>query len=184
MFAFLWGATLYCWLALRFRNPIDYKTLWGWDAVNWENLKPILLRWIVASLGMLAFLYFYNESQLFSIWNHNRGLIPYLLLMYPILSALPQEFIFCSFFFRRYKIFFGEKWMMIGASAATFAYAHMLYINPIAPTISLIGGLIFAYTYSRHKSLALVTIEHGLYGNSLFLIGLGTYFYSGGIPSP
>jgi membrane protease YdiL (CAAX protease family) len=97
-----------------------------------------------------------------------------------VLSALPQEFIFCSFFFERYKAFFGEGRGMIVASAVVFAYAHCLYLNPVAPTLSLLGGLIFASTYRKTKSLALVTIEHGLYGNALFLIGLGTYFYSGG----
>ena len=40
---------------------------------------------------------------------------------------------------------------------------------------------IFASTYSKTKSLALVTIEHGLYGISLFLIGLGWYFYGGAV---
>ncbi len=70
--------------------------------------------------------------------------------------------------------------MMI-ASAVMFAYAHLLYINPVAPTLSLLGGLIFASTYLKTKSLALVTIEHGLYGNVLFLIGLGYYFYGGNV---
>ena len=43
------------------------------------------------------------------------------------------------------------------------------------------AGLIFASTYAKSKSLALVTIEHGLYGNFLFFIGLGWYFYGGAI---
>lgn len=108
-------------------------------------------------------------------------MIPFLMVLYPLISALPQEFIFCSFFFRRYEPFFGKAKLMIIASAIIFAYAHVLYINPIAPTLSFIGGLIFAYDYAKHKSLALVTIEHGLYGNALFLIGLGWYFYSGSV---
>lgn len=70
---------------------------------------------------------------------------------------------------------------MIIASAITFAYVHMLYINPIAPILSFVGGIIFAQTYYKHRSLALVTIEHGLYGNFLFLLGLGWYFYSGSV---
>lgn len=110
---------------------------------------------------------------------------PYFVLvlfcLYPILSALPQEIIFCSFFFRRYAPFFKTERAMIIASAIIFAYAHVLFINPVAPFLSIIAGLIFASTYAKSKSLALVTIEHGLYGNFLFFIGLGWYFYGGAI---
>jgi len=101
--------------------------------------------------------------------------------MYPILSALPQEFIFCSFFFERYKKFFPNEKVMIVASAVVFAFAHVLFINWVAPVLSFIAGLIFAMTYAKTKSLALVTIEHGLYGNVLFLVGLGWYFYGGAV---
>ena len=104
-----------------------------------------------------------------------------LVTFYPVFSALPQEFIFCSFFFARYAPFFGTGRGMVLASAVIFAYAHVLYINPIAPVMSLLGGLIFAQTYWKSKSLALVTIEHSLYGISLFFSGLGWYFYSGNV---
>jgi len=70
---------------------------------------------------------------------------------------------------------------MILASALVFAFAHVLYINWIAPLLSFIAGIIFATTYAKTKSLALVTIEHGLYGNALFLVGLGWYFYGGAV---
>ena len=68
---------------------------------------------------------------------------------------------------------------MVLASSVVFAYAHVLFINPVAPTLSFIAGLIFASTYMKTRSLALVSIEHGLYGNAMFIIGLGWYFYSG-----
>ena len=70
---------------------------------------------------------------------------------------------------------------MVIASAIIFAYAHVLYINWVAPSLGIIAGLIFADTFRKHRSLALVTIEHGLYGNALFVIGLGWYFYSGAV---
>jgi membrane protease YdiL (CAAX protease family) len=181
MFTFLWGATLYCFLILRFFYFKDWNDLWRWDQVTWTHMKPILARWILGVIGMTAFLYFYNPSAMFALWRRNPEIIPWILFMYPVISALPQEFIFCSFFFRRYEPFFGGGKVMILASAVVFAYCHILYINPVAPVLSLAGGIIFAMTYHRHKSLALVTIEHVLYGNALFLIGLGQYFYSGGV---
>jgi hypothetical protein len=64
-----------------------------------------------------------------------------------------QEFIFCSFFHA------GRK--MVLANALVFTYAHILYLNPFAPVLSLIVRLTFAETYRRTHSLALVTLEHG-----------------------
>ena len=39
--------------------------------------------------------------------------------------------------------------------------------------LSFIAGLIFASTFAKTKSLALVTIEHSMYGLVLFAVGLG-----------
>ena len=192
MFNFLWGATLYCLAMLVFlarqqaekpwqnwREAVLRE--WNWGAVTWANLKPVLARWIAASLFIAVFVYFYEPERLFYLPLERPQIIPFLVVAYPLLSALPQEFIFCSFFMKRYTRFFKSDRVKIVASAVVFGYAHMLFINWIAPVFSFLGGLIFASTYLKTRSLALVTIEHSLYGNSIFLIGLGQYFYSGGI---
>lgn len=181
MFAFLWGACLYCALIYMICLKNGAGGLWRFDAVTLRAMKPLLLRWVLASIGMLGFMIWYDPARLFFLPLQRPSFVPTLMIAYPLISALPQEFIFCSFFFRRYKRFFGSGRVMILASAITFAYAHVLYINPIAPFFGFVGGLIFATTYARSKSLALVTIEHGLYGNVLFIIGLGWYFYSGAV---
>tara|TARA_X000001036_G_scaffold7571_2_gene6780 strand:+ start:2768 stop:3433 length:666 start_codon:yes stop_codon:yes gene_type:complete len=183
MFGFLWGAALYCFVIYRYCMfpKGGWKEIWNWSAVNKETMKPLLMKWVLASLGMIVFIYFYDPDRMFYIVYNRPEMIPFLLVAYPLISALPQEFIFCSFFFNRYEKFFGRAAKMIWASAIIFAYAHILYINPVAPTLSLVGGLIFAHNYAKHRSLALVSIEHGLYGNVLFIIGLGWYFYSGSV---
>jgi len=183
MFVFLWSVSFYAYFVLRGHYKQSVKTIWNGSAVTKANLRPILIRWVLASIGMLIFIYFYDPQNMFGIFNYPPDFVPKLVFaiffFYPIFSALPQELIFCSFFFRRYQPLFGQGKPTVVASAIVFAYAHLLYINPVAPTLSLLGGLIFASTYLKSKSLALVTIEHGLYGNSLFLTGLGYYFYSG-----
>lgn len=181
MFAFLWGASLYGFLILRYYYWEGFKHLWKWDAVTWENMKVILGRWVVCCVIMVTFVLWYDPERFLYMVQHRPAFVPYLLIAYPVLSAFPQEFLFCSFFFRRYKPFFGAGVWMVIMSAIVFAYAHVLYINPVAPTLGLIAGLIFAATYLKTQSLALVTIEHGLYGNALFVIGLGWYFYSGSV---
>lgn len=182
MFAFLWGAASYCFIVLRYQHKGFLKDMWKWESVTWEAMKPLLIRWIFASVGMLAFIYFYDPDRMFGLFERMPWYFPiFLCIMYPIMSALPQEFIFCSFFFERFQKFFSTDRAMIIASAIVFAYAHVLFINWVAPLLSFIAGLIFANTYANSKSLALVTIEHGLYGNVLFLVGLGWYFYGGAV---
>lgn len=181
MFAFLWGAALYGFIILRFVYHDHLKDIWKWKSVNWANMKPLLFRWVLACIAMTVFLYIYDGERMLQMAMERGGFVIILLCLYPILSALPQEFIFCSFFFERYKPFFGNGYVMVAASAITFAYAHCLYLNPVAPALSLLGGVIFALTYMKTKSLALVTVEHGLYGDFLFFIGLGWYFYGGSV---
>lgn len=181
MFFFLWSAAAYCWMVYRIDHHESLKQIWKWKAVTWAQMKIILPRWILCSLAMLVFTWAYDPEKLFNLVLSKPQIIPGLLLLYPILSALPQEFIFCSFFFERYHRFFPTENAKIIASAVVFAFAHMLFINWVAPVFSFIAGLIFAHTYSKTRSLALVTIEHGLYGNSMFLIGLGWYFWHGAL---
>jgi membrane protease YdiL (CAAX protease family) len=184
MGAFLWGAALYCFLVLRFRYKAYLYDLWKWRAVTWANMKPMLVRFFFACIGMLVFMYFYDPERMFRLLMERPQMVPFLLVLYPILSGLPQEFIFCGFFFKRYERLFSRELTMIIVSAVVFAFAHILYINWVAPFFSFIAGIIFATTFAKTRSLALVAIEHGLYGNALFLIGMGWYFYSGAVVAP
>lgn len=181
MFPLLWGAALYCLIVFTIIAKPDWRECWGWREINWQNLKPILLRWLVATIGIIIFTWGYDPDRLFMLFNTRPEIIPRILVMYPLLSALPQEFIFCAFFFWRYQVFFHGPRSMMFASALVFAFAHVLFINPVAPPLSFIAGLIFAQTYQKTRSLALVTLEHALYGYSLFLAGLGWYFYHGAL---
>ncbi|MEM8833393.1 MAG: CPBP family intramembrane glutamic endopeptidase [Pseudomonadota bacterium] len=181
MFAFLWAATAYCILIDRKVLFEGWQELWGWSKVRWPHLWPVLLRFVLLVPGMILFTWWYDADRLFFLPQQHPDIIWRIAVFYPLLSALPQEYIFCRFFFKRYKGFFGEGCLMVIMSAIIFALAHVLFINPVAPTLGFVAGLIFAHTYWKTKSLALVTIEHSLYGLAIFVIGLGWYFYSGSI---
>jgi len=181
MFFFLWSATLYTYVVYRLitHGRESFRSVWKWSEVNWANLRPILIRFAVVAVAMVLFVLWYDPDRLFALPRYKPEIILPIIILYPLLSAIPQEFVFCTFFFERYRRFFPTKWAMVLASSVVFAYAHVLFINPVAPTLSFIAGLIFASTYMKTRSLALVSIEHGLYGNAMFIIGLGWYFYSG-----
>ena len=183
MFNYLWGTTLYCAVVYRLLYPDSFRSIVRWEAVNRCNLRPMLLRWAVLSLGMGVITLLLIPDRFLSLAERAPQFLVVLFILYPILSAVPQEFVFCSFLFRRYEGWFGRGIGMILASTVIFAYAHVLFINWVAPILSFLAGLIFAHTYARTRSLALVSIEHGLYGNALFFWGLGWYFYGGSIQS-
>lgn len=181
MLLFLWGACLYCAVIYAVRFHRNGRALWRWDAFSRENLRVVLVRFVIVATAMTAFLYLYDPQRMLELPRERPGLMLVILLLYPVLSALPQEFIFCTFFFDRFRPLFPAERTLILASAVVFAYAHVLFINPVAPVLSFIAGLIFASTYAKTRSLALVTFEHALYGGFLFFIGLGWYFYGGSV---
>lgn len=184
MFYFLWAATIYCLAVFYISDREFLNHMWRFDQVNWTNLVPIIIRWVLASIAMVIFIYFYNPERMFYILLERPQVIPAILIFYPIMSAIPQEFVFCTFFFKRFHSIFPTERAKIIASSVVFAYAHVLYLNPVSPVLSIFAGLIFAETYSKSRSLALVSIEHALYGATLFMSGLGYYFYSGALQPP
>jgi hypothetical protein len=177
MFFFLWAATIYCLIAYYFTKSSKTVPVWRWSEVTWVHLRPILIRFGISSVLLLIFISMYDPERRFDLITHRTDMWARLMLLYPVLSALPQEFIFCTFFFARYSCIFNNHRKMMAASSIIFAYVHVLFINPVAPLLTIIAGYFFASTFAKHKSLALVTIEHALYGNMVFTLGLGWYFW-------
>ena len=100
------------------------------------------------------------------------------LLVYPLVSVLPQELVFRTFFFHRYKQILPSKASRLGLSTLSFSLAHGVYGNWVAVGLSLLGGLLFGYRYVQTRSTLLVAFEHMLWGSFLFTIGLGVYLLS------
>ena len=148
---------------------------------NLNYFYLIIIRWIIVSILLYLFTSEFFPEKLFIIQKENPTVMYAVLLLYPVFSAFPQEFIFCTFFFKRYKSIFKKEYILIFMSALIFCFAHVFFINWVAPLLSLFGGLMFATTYSKTNSLLLVSIEHALYGNTLFFIGLGWFFWGGSV---
>jgi membrane protease YdiL (CAAX protease family) len=54
-----------------------------------------------------------------------------------------------------------------------------VFLNPLAVLLTIPGGFLLSKTYGRTKSLLVTGIEHAIYGNLVFTVGLGFYFYKG-----
>ena len=163
--------------------------LWRDPSFDRQQMRAIPGDWrrsllrIVASfvLGGAAVLYLAWRSgvDLFSFPRERPFLWLLVVLLYPLLSALPQEVIFRAFLFHRYRRLFTDPRVMMLVSASAFALAHLQLGNLLAPGLTFLGGLLFAYTFGTTRSLPMVTLEHGLWGDWLFTLGLGVYFYGG-----
>lgn len=167
-------------LYLLFDKSFQIKKLWYIGAF-YHSMKHILLRFLICGtlLGMIV--YFFNEQFFFAFPKRNLKFWSIVMLLYPLLSVYPQELIYRVFFFHRYNIFFSEKWILVLASGICFGLAHLFFLSFWAVILSTFGGVMFAYTYSKTESVILTSLEHGLWGDLIFTIGLGIYFYSGNI---
>lgn len=102
------------------------------------------------------------------------------MLGYPILSVLPQEIVYRRFALLRYAPLFGTNLGFVIASGLAFGFGHVIFFNPVAVVLSTLGGFLFTAHFLQHRSLALVCLEHALYGCLIFSIGLGRFFFSVG----
>lgn len=119
-----------------------------------------------------------RPALLFHLPRTRPGLWLVIVLAYPLVSVFPQEVLFRAFFFHRYCGLFPTPVARIGASALLFGYAHIALHNLPSIALTAIGGLLFGFTYERTRSIALVSIEHAIYGAWLFTVGFGEYFYT------
>ena len=178
MIAIMWLGAFAIHLFLKYKHQLRHA-----EDLNWPGLRSggkfIVLRFIViGSLIALAVRHFAPAIFLSFPLQHPQFWL-LVMALYPLLSVWPQEIIYRSFLFHRYRPLFGEKIGYAAASALAFGYVHLIFLNWLAPAMTLIGGILFADNYRRNRSLALVCVEHALYGCLIFTLGLGRYFYSG-----
>ncbi len=152
-----------------------------WNADGAKRAAPAIIgRFVVLGALITAAVWFLTPEHFLGFPRTAPGLWMRVMLLYPVLSVVPQELIWRAFFFQRYRAIFATPTRMILASAASFAFIHVLLENAIAVALTLVGGVLFATTYHRTRSLAAASFEHALYGCLVFTIGLGWYFYLGG----
>jgi len=144
---------------------------------NQQISRTILLRSVVIAILIAAIVWLIQPDQLFYLPTHRPVLWMVIMVLYPILSALPQEFIYRTYFFYRFDDLMTLKYSTVIVSALAFSFLHIVYHNWMAVVLSFVAGLLFGTTYLQTKSLFWVTVEHAIYGCLVFTIGLGNFFY-------
>ncbi len=163
------------------RDPAFDSTGWLRVRSPGSGARQIFLRFFVCA-GLLAFTCWWLDPPWFlGLIRERPGLWALIMILYPILSVVPQGIIYRVFFIHRYRELVPAGAPMVAASALAFAYSHIVFDNLVAPGLTAIGGLLFAQTYDSTRSGTLASIEHALYGCLVITLGMGHFlFYRGG----
>ncbi len=172
LFVALWLGALIALAGTRGQGPLPRPALWR--EVRGIALRFIILAPLIAVATWLAF------PNLFLGLPRQRPLFwAIIMVLYPLLSVWPQEMLYRSLFFHRFRALFRSDFALILVSATSFGFAHVIFLNWIAIAMTALGGLLFARDYARHHSLSLTCLEHSVYGCLIFTVGLGRFFYTG-----
>ena len=165
---------LLCLALLLIDKQFKRVRLWHWSDAR-THVKAILLFFLPWAC-LLTVVVYLARPELFMRWPIEQpDLWVATLLVYPIISVIPQEIIYRTFFFHRYKPIMPSKYMRWGVSTFAFGLAHLVYGNWIAVVLSWIGGALFGYRYMKTRSTPVVVIEHAVWGCFIFTVGLGSY---------
>ena len=179
LYLILAGIPITIWLVLHRKNT--WSDFWSGPREGGYQTEfvRILSRFGINAIGIvvLTFVWFPEKLLLFPQEFPFRWLA--VMVLYPLFMVYPQELFFRMFFVERYgDLLVSKKWVIV-VSAILFGWAHILFGNWTAVLLSGVGGVLLMDTFLRTRSMKLVCIEHALYGNLIFTIGLGEFFYSG-----
>jgi membrane protease YdiL (CAAX protease family) len=148
---------------------------------NWQAFwKSTIIKLLIIAFITSLFVWFTDKESLFVVLLNKPKLWLLMLLFYSLFSVYPQELLYRTFFFKRYKILFKNEYVFIFINALLFSLAHLFFKNTLVLILTFVGGILFAFTFKKTKSTFLVSIEHSIYGCWLFTVGMGNML---GFPS-
>lgn len=177
----LWAAAAYGLVALLRDPTFDRRQLWNAAALR-RQLLPVLALFFAGAVVLTVLIRLYAPQLFLALPRTHPFFWALVMILYPVLSVYPQALLYRAFLFHRYRPLLRmaprtESWLLIVASAATFALMHLVFRNWVAIALTFPGGILFARRYLDTRSLCVSWFEHALYGCFLFTIGLSSYFY-------
>jgi membrane protease YdiL (CAAX protease family) len=157
-------------LQFKMTKGLDWNAFW----------KRTLYKLIGIAVITIIYVLIFDAENLFNVVLQKPLMWVIILFVYSFFSVYPQELIYRTFFFERYKALFKSEFLLIFVNAIVFSLAHLFFRNALVIILTFLGGILFALTYQKSKSTLLVSIEHALYGCWLFTVGMGNML---GFPS-
>lgn len=174
----IWLMAILCHFITNVSNDWRKQKWWNEKAITRSEVLGMLKRFALCAAVLTALTYMLKPELLFGFVREKPVFWLIVMVAYPVVSVVPQEIIFRRYMFDRYQTALSPR-MLVLVSGVGFGFAHIVFGNWVAPLLCVIGGVMFAQTYARTRSLALVSLEHALYGDFIFTLGLGRYFYHG-----
>jgi membrane protease YdiL (CAAX protease family) len=171
------GVTLVAVLLLALTPGFRWRELAQTWRVDWGELALVAGATAVVAGVLVAVLV---PGQALLLPRLAPGLWLGIVLLYPLLSALPQELVFRVLFFRRYRALFPGRTLATAVNALVFVLAHLMFWNGVALALTAAGSVIFARAYLGRGFLQAVLL-HAVAGGIIFTSGLGVFFYHGAI---
>ena len=166
VFGVIYTIIIFC---ITERVKINFPSRASWA----RFLKLVWFRFLIIAVLLTAYVYYTNSSKLFYVVVEKPKTWLFFLSVYTIMSVIPQEFLYRTFFFKRYATLFNNTNLFIIVNAVLFALAHLFFANSLVIIITFIGGIIFAITYNKTNSIIFVVVEHAFYGCWLYTVGMG-----------
>lgn len=142
--------------------------------LNWKLFwKTTLFKFFAIVFITTLFVIFTEKESLFKPILNQPKLWLIILFVYSVFSVYPQELIFRTFYFKRYKVLIKNRSYLIFLNAIVFSLAHLFFANILVSVLTFIGGLLFATTYKKTQSTIMVSVEHAIYGCWLYTVGMG-----------
>lgn len=142
--------------------------------INWKLFwKETSFKFLLIVILTILYMLFFDKENLFNVVLNKPKLWVFILFFYSVFSVYPQELIYRTFYFQRYKGLFKGKSLFIFVNAVVFSLGHIFFKNTLVIVLTFLGGLLFAYTFYKTKSTLLVSVEHAIYGCWLFTVGMG-----------
>jgi uncharacterized protein len=173
-------AGVFCLVVLLSDPTFDRRQLWNIRGAE-QGVHRIIVTFVILAGMMAAGVAILTPDRLMFLVRDRPEVWAVIMIGYPVVSVYPQEIIYRTFMFHRYRHLFRDPRVMILVSGLSFGYAHVFFENHIAVVMTVVGGLLFAWTYEKTRSTFAVWVEHGLYGCFIFTVGLGQFFFSGAI---
>ncbi|WP_431157552.1 CPBP family intramembrane glutamic endopeptidase [Winogradskyella poriferorum] len=164
------GFVYVIWVLLK----VEKKKFKVSKTIKWpEFWKQTLIKFVLIVLITTTYMILVDPINLFVVILNKPMVWVVILFIYSFFSVYPQELIYRTFFFQRYEAIIKSKKLLVYINAIVFALAHLFFRNTLVIFLTFIGGVIFAYTYTKTESTLLVSIEHAIYGCWLFTVGMG-----------
>lgn len=165
--------------ALRLWHKISWRRLFAAPPSGWW--KGPVFRASLALCLICLYVILFEPQKFLNLPKEHFWLWLGIIILYPLVSVLPQEIIYRVYIFEVHKKLLNPPLLALIVSSLTFAWVHIVFAGWFAVGASLIAGIMLGWNYhvnrTQNGAIWPLLLEHSLYGQLVFSLGLGQYFY-------